>query len=271
MWFMSINISMPIACFLQDKKLAEIIVEAREALGILADITRIFSDNNVNIIYVLADASDGVTAKMAFFIDITNSKISISELNHLIKSQPYVINTNIWVSPISGLIYDELCFPKLVQKEPSIILSYNNLSFTIDRFRSIAGEGGAAIFYHIGFFIGEGQFKLFKPSLEKLNISKVETINVMLDIGKSYGLYDAKLINLDLDKDIGVIHIYGSFEATPIMGSKKEPSCHFVRGNIAGIISSILGKRVKVLERKCISAGNPYCEFYFEPMVSSIP
>ena len=259
------SISIPIACFFQDRKLAEIIVEAREALGILTDITRIFSDNNVNIIYVLADASDGVIAKMVFFIDITNSKISISELNHLIKSQPYVINTDVWAPPMSGLIYDKFCFPKLVQKEPSIILSYKNLSFAIDRFRSIAGDGGAVIFYHIGFFIGESQFEFFKPFLEKLNISKVEAINVMLDIGRGYGLYNAKLIDLDLNKSTGIIHIYGSFEATPIMGSRKEPSCHFVRGNIAGIISSILDKRVKVFERKCISAGNPYCEFYFEP------
>jgi predicted hydrocarbon binding protein/predicted amino acid-binding ACT domain protein len=256
---------MPIACFSQGRKLAEITIDAREAPGILADITRIFSNNNVNIIYTLADSSDGVIAKIAFFIDITNSKISISELIDLIKSQPYVINVNVWASPISGLIDDKLCFPKLVQKEPSIILSYKDLSFAIDRFRSIAGDGGAVIFYHIGFFIGEGRFKFFKSFLEKLNISKVETINVMLDVGRSYGLYDAKLIDLDPNKSTGIIHIYESFESTPIMGSRKEPSCHFVRGDIAGIISSILDKRVRVIERKCISAGNPYCELYFEP------
>jgi predicted hydrocarbon binding protein len=90
-------------------------------------------------------------------------------------------------------------------------------------------------------------------------------INVMLDIGKSYGLYNAKLIDLDFNKSTRIIHIYESFEATPIMGSRKEPSCHLVRGDIAGIISSILDKRVRALERKCISAGNPYCELYFEP------
>lgn len=262
---MSISINIPIACFIPNRRLVEIVIEAKEALGILNSITKIFSDNNINVIYALADASDSVIAKMTFFIDITDSKITISELNDLIKSQPYVINTNTWISSISGLIYDKICFPKMAQRTPSVILSYDQLFFAIDRFRSIAGEGGAVLFYHIGLYIGESRFKFLKPILEKLNIHKAEIIELMLDLGRSYGLYNAKLINLDLNKCTGIIHIYESFEATPIRGSREKPSCHFVRGDIAGMLSNLLDKRIIVLEKKCIASGNQYCELYFEP------
>ena len=42
------------------------------------------------------------------------------------------------------------------------------------------------------------------------------------------------------------------------------PLSHFVRGHLSGFLSGLLNAKVRAVERRCIAAGDPYCEFYLE-------
>jgi predicted hydrocarbon binding protein len=46
---------------------------------------------------------------------------------------------------------------------------------------------------------------------------------------------------------------------TTLFGRIKEPSCYFTTGFFNGLFSAVIGKHVR--EKKCVAAGDPYCEW----------
>ena len=60
--------------------------------------------------------------------------------------------------------------------------------------------------------------------------------------------------------------INGSFEAKPGL---EEPTCHRLRGMVHAILEKHTGKKLVCLEEKCISVGDPVCEFIVKEMEGS--
>ena len=50
----------------------------------------------------------------------------------------------------------------------------------------------------------------------------------------------------------------GSFEGKEGL---ESPSCHRLRGMVHAILEEHTGKKLVCLEEKCVSIGDPYCEF----------
>jgi len=62
----------------------------------------------------------------------------------------------------------------------------------------------------------------------------------------------------------GRIIVEGSFEAKGY-GKSTIPVCHFLRGYLAGFLSTILVAKVELLETKCLAKGDGHCEFQVNP------
>ena len=58
----------------------------------------------------------------------------------------------------------------------------------------------------------------------------------------------------------------GSFEAKKGL---NNPSCHRLRGMLHAILEKHTGKKLVCLEEKCVSMGDPYCEFIVREMEES--
>jgi predicted hydrocarbon binding protein len=73
---------------------------------------------------------------------------------------------------------------------------------------------------------------------------------------------DITFRDVDLENGSGKVIVKGSFES--IARETSEPSCHFLRGFLAGFLSELFNSPVVVTEEKCASSGAANCQFRFE-------
>src|SRR5260370_13645095 len=76
----------------------------------------------------------------------------------------------------------------------------------------------------------------------------------------SLGLGKVKIRTIDFDKANANVVISNCFEAME-NGSSEEPNCMFTSGFLAGLFAEVLDKTVQARETRCISQGQPECEF----------
>lgn len=68
--------------------------------------------------------------------------------------------------------------------------------------------------------------------------------------------------SVDLEKGTGKVRVLDSFES--LVRKCAQPSCHFLRGFLAGFLSELFGRDISVSEVKCAGKGDIHCEFEFE-------
>ena len=91
-----------------------------------------------------------------------------------------------------------------------------------------------------------------RAALENLVHSAFEDTNL--------GLGKVKIRQIDFDKASASVAISNCFEAME-NGQSEEPNCMFTSGFLAGLFAEVLDKTVQARETKCISQGQPECEF----------
>src|SRR5713101_3652343 len=91
-----------------------------------------------------------------------------------------------------------------------------------------------------------------RAALENLVHSAFEDTNL--------GLGKVKIRMIDFDKANANVVIGNCFEALE-NGSSEEPNCMFTSGFLAGLFAEVLDKTVQARETRCISQGQPECEF----------
>ena len=91
-----------------------------------------------------------------------------------------------------------------------------------------------------------------RAALESLVHSAFEDTNL--------GLGRVKIRQIDFDKANANVVISNCFEAME-NGSSEEPNCMFTSGFLAGLFAEVLDKTVQARETRCISQGQPECEF----------
>lgn len=78
------------------------------------------------------------------------------------------------------------------------------------------------------------------------------------------GLGRLMVSGVDFDKGEAIVTVANCFEALE-NGSCEEPNCMFTSGFLAGVFAEVLDKTVRADEVKCISKGEPQCEFHISP------
>ena len=96
-----------------------------------------------------------------------------------------------------------------------------------------------------------------RAALENLVHSAFEDTNL--------GLGKVKIRMIDFDKANANVVISNCFEAME-NGSSEEPNCMFTSGFLAGLFAEVLDKTVQARETRCISQGQPECEFEITSM-----
>jgi predicted hydrocarbon binding protein len=91
-----------------------------------------------------------------------------------------------------------------------------------------------------------------RAALESLVHSAFEDTNL--------GLGKVKIRKIDFDRANANVVISNCFEAME-NGSSEEPNCMFTSGFLAGLFAEVLDKTVQAKETRCISQGQPECEF----------
>jgi len=126
---------------------------------------------------------------------------------------------------------------------------------------AIIGDEASVVFYEAGMRAGKNSTKVLFDEWEERGR---EFLKRWGDFYKSAGVGWFKLEELDIDSNgNGYIRIKQSFIAEEY-GSSDRPVCHFLGGFFVGVLEEILDEKLMCKQTKCISKGDPYCEFQFE-------
>ncbi|RLE81914.1 MAG: hypothetical protein DRJ51_02815 [Thermoprotei archaeon] len=118
------------------------------------------------------------------------------------------------------------------------------------------GVAGKVFLFHLGFTTGHEIAK----SLTKLKLGGDEILKraLLSYRGHGLGVPELMLYSTLLIKACKV-RVYENFECKG--RESTEPTGHFFRGFLAGILRVLWNVDVTVAEEKCIAKGDPYCEF----------
>lgn len=95
-----------------------------------------------------------------------------------------------------------------------------------------------------------------RASLENLVHTALEDTNL--------GLGKLRIEGVNFDRGEVRVTIANCFEALE-NGQSEQPNCMFTGGFLAGVFAEVLDKTVQAVESKCISQGQPECEFLITP------
>ena len=101
---------------------------------------------------------------------------------------------------------------------------------------------------------------LYQKTKKEFN-KKEEALNHLSSLKKEENWGKMSFQEVDFKNGSGRVIIDDSFEA--MARKTNQPSCHFLRGFIAGFLSELLKKTIVVTEEKCAGKGDEHCEFIF--------
>jgi predicted hydrocarbon binding protein len=144
-----------------------------------------------------------------------------------------------------------------------IILRRDVIRIMRDGLERLVADQAAPFLSYLASGIGIHEGSIFRDSitstgedqrvaLESLVHSAFEDTNL--------GLGKVKIRKIDFDKANANVVISNCFEAME-NGSSEEPNCMFTSGFLAGLFAEVLDKTVQARETRCISQGQPECEF----------
>ena len=128
-----------------------------------------------------------------------------------------------------------------------------------DELQILAGETSAReTIERYGFRCGEG----LAQKLGLGTVSAIELRDLLPDLIIETGLGRSRAV--EASDDGIVIDFEDSVEAGAI-GKAAAPSCRFTSGYMAGLLSSLLDRRMQGLEESCIASGAASCRHVFTP------
>lgn len=128
------------------------------------------------------------------------------------------------------------------------------------------GRGAAAVLYQAGFKAGSGTFDFVQETWKPRD--EPELVRAFGEYFRSAGLGDCRDLRVDREVIRLDAVVRGGFEVSQHEGPRPAPSCHFLRGLLAGIAERILEAPNLVCEEvTCQAAGGEACTFVVHPLL----
>ncbi|RLG20842.1 hypothetical protein DRN74_04475 [Candidatus Micrarchaeota archaeon] len=123
------------------------------------------------------------------------------------------------------------------------------------------GKEGISFMYNLGIETGKKIALLYK---EETRLSGFKLAKLLMDISSMGGWGKWEVYKADLENN----YFINICENSQYAKAKKsnEPSCHIIRGFIAGELRVSFGiNNLEVVETNCVSAGDKICKFITKP------
>lgn len=239
---------------LKNRKLVEVSILMEDVPGMIAKVSNVIAQKGINILYGVHHKSDDPNAIwwcfFADFGDVDPDKLA-SE-----------------IAKVEGV--RKIAFTPASEKPLFLDVHHSSIEFFNERailfrvdwlvgiFADIYkrwGTGGRVFIYHLGFEGGREAYEVWK---KRLGLEGKDLIEASLDLIQSLGWISGYSFSLDLESEMAIIKLENNFECSL---AKNMEGSQFIRGVLAGFFTGIIGSECSVDERKCISRGDPYCEF----------
>ncbi len=202
----------------------------------------LFSKYGIRMLSCVVQAHPGWDLIHAtFFLDLTDSDLTPAELLTKLDLMPLVKRIELLDLPLTH------------GEARLAVFTLEDMHYLFGMLREL-GDGGLAIMYHMGLRAGEA---LAEKVSSYFNDNK-RSLEYMLLYNESLGHGRFKLERY-IDKAYCRIIVKELLECIGV--KSEEPNGQVFRGMLAGFLSKLWGREAKVVETKCITTGDSYCEF----------
>jgi predicted hydrocarbon binding protein len=144
-----------------------------------------------------------------------------------------------------------------------IILRRDVIRIMRDGLERLVADQAAPFLSYLASGIGIHEGSIFRDSITSTGEDQRAALESLVHSAfedTNLGLGKVKIRKIDFDKANANVVISNCFEAME-NGSSEEPNCMFTSGFLAGLFAEVLDKTVQARETRCISQGQPECEF----------
>ncbi len=235
--------------------------EALHRSNVLASIFNVFSNYNISVMAVKTSASESRNSiKVTVFADFTKNREFLKKVVEDIKGLNYVENVKIIEPLFNGLTMDTSYTYLTLADDRAIILRKPIYEGFIKGFREKFGQVASSFLYHIGFEAGRKAYESHLRIVGEAHRGSEKIIPFARELFKQIGFGILEFVKVDFINKTALIRVYNSFECELFKETGMAES-HFIRGLLAGFMSSLFDIKVDAVETKCIAKGDPYCEF----------
>jgi len=196
------------------------------------------------------------------FVDVTDKKNSINDIERDLRKLRFTKEITV-INPLpSGIILDNTLFPLSFMGERAIICTESFFKALLKDMREYLGTAHAVWLYHVGVNTG---CNLYEKILKIVNKERIDEIVHLAQGLLQHVGFGIIRITYDVSRCQASIDVKDSFECK-LFSNSQQPESHYLRGMLAGFLSKVFKREVKVEEHKCIAMGDEYCEFKANPL-----
>jgi len=245
----------------QKKKVYLVSLHLENEPGALGNLANLLGVRGMNILEgFFGGMSSEPKATVSFFVETANNKMDEGWLKEFIGSSVYA--SDVEVRPgVDGFVADSLNFPLTWNTgDRAVLMRTDSLRAMFDAVMAANREEGERTIYNLGFSYAQATyerlFSTYRPTSK-------EGLAEVLKIYSATGWGRLELSDLDPRRLRAKLRLEEGFECADVKSGR--PESNFIRGHLAGVLSTYFGSDVEAVETKCISKGDPHCEFEISP------
>jgi len=143
---------------------------------------------------------------------------------------------------------------------PAILISLMVYRAWHERLFKVFGTGASTILFEMGRELGQDAIRRMRKSVK--NPLKLASLGI--EHGQVSGWGKFSISKTQLLKMAALDSMTAKLEDSFIpkaVGNTGQASCHLLRGFVAGSVEALVWGECACEETKCVSKGDPYCEF----------
>lgn len=241
-----------------DRKVSLLSVKLENQPDSLHEAITILIKHGVDILSVTTPKckiSSGDIVEKNLFVDMTDSAVTLDRLKAELREYGKVLDVTIVEQQFPSVLFDDTHFPIEMLGSRAIIMREPVYGAIAKGIRDHFGSGGESFLYYIGLDCGDW----LAQNTERLGVSGTDLPNFFKLIEIVHGRSKPEIINLDIKSNQVTIRLHNSFECALASG-QSEPYSRFYKGFLLGVFKKIMDV-TDIIEARCISTGDPYCEF----------
>jgi predicted hydrocarbon binding protein len=233
----------------------QITVRIRDIPGALSSVLDSLRDHVNLVASVSYSLGDGKAIWSGFALALSKNE-SEADLKKLVAGSNIVEESDVSASE-DGLLVDSFHSGLEVEPEEDFVLfPAKGLSHTYDHLGEILGSGGDTILYEEGYAVGRVNSRYF-ISLMGLDLARQKLTQLaVLYASLGWGRAEIKMRSSGAAFDV---KFSDCFECSAKRTVRQ--SCSFMRGHLAGFLSTIFESDLESTETHCRFRGDPLCEF----------
>ncbi len=154
-----------------------------------------------------------------------------------------------------------------------IILRRDVFRVMRDGLERLVGEQAAPFLSYLASGIGLHEGSIFRDSVQSSGEQERASLENLVHTAfedTNLGLGKIRVGKVNFDEATTNVVIANCFEALE-NGASDNPNCMFTSGFLAGLFAEVFDKTIQASEVRCISKGDPECEFQIFPTEKSTP